>query len=40
MEAVELPHGVIGRLVGLAGERISAAMVGKMEAKLKALAEA
>ena len=40
METVELPYGVIGRLVGVAGERISAAMVGKMEAKLKALAEA
>jgi len=31
---------VIGRLVGLAGERISAVMVGKMEARLKGLAEA
>jgi uncharacterized protein YndB with AHSA1/START domain len=40
MEEIELPFGVIGKLLGLAGERMSAATVGKMEAKLKSLAEA
>ncbi len=39
MEEIELPYGVIGKLIGLAGERMSAATVVKMEAKLKALAE-
>lgn len=40
MEAIELPYGVIGKLLGLVAEKMSAATVVKMEAKLKALAEA
>jgi len=40
MEEIELPYGVIGKLLGLAAERMSAATVVKMEAKLKGLAEA
>lgn len=40
MEEVELPYGVIGKLLGLAAQRMSEATVVKMEAKLKQLAEA
>ena len=40
MEEIELPFGVIGKLLGLVAQRMSLATVGKMEAKLKALAEA
>ena len=40
MEEIELPFGVIGKLLGLVAQRTSLATVGKMEAKLKALAEA
>ncbi len=39
-EEIELPYGVLGKLVGLVAERGSAATVTKMEAKLKKLAEA
>jgi uncharacterized protein YndB with AHSA1/START domain len=39
-EEIELPYGVIGKLLGVVGERMSAATVAKMEAKLKELAEA
>ena len=39
-EEIELPYGVIGKLLGVVGERMSAATVTKMEAKLKELAEA
>ena len=40
MEEIELPFGVIGKLIGLVAQRMSLATVGKMEVKLKALAEA
>jgi uncharacterized protein YndB with AHSA1/START domain len=40
MEEIELPFGVIGRLLGRIGQRMSAATVDKMLVKLKALAEA
>ena len=39
-EEIVLPGGVIGRLIGLIAERMSAATVAKMLTKLKALAEA
>jgi carbon monoxide dehydrogenase subunit G len=39
-EEIVLPYGVIGKLIGLVAERMSAATVDKMEARLKALAEA
>ena len=38
-EQVELPYGVLGKLLGLVGERMSAATVDKMLARLKALVE-
>jgi uncharacterized protein YndB with AHSA1/START domain len=40
MEQVELPFGIIGKLLGLVGQRSSEATLGKMLAKLKSLAEA
>lgn len=40
MEEIILPYGVIGKLIGILAERMSAATVDKMLAKLKALAEA
>lgn len=40
MEEIILPGGVIGKLIGLIAERMSAATVDKMLTKLKALAEA
>ena len=40
MEDIELPYGVIGKLMGLVAQRMSEATVVKMEAKLKELAEA
>jgi hypothetical protein len=40
MEQVELPYGIIGRLMGAVGQRSSEANVEKMLAKLKSLAEA
>jgi uncharacterized protein YndB with AHSA1/START domain len=39
-EEIELPYGVFGKLIGFMGERMSAATVVKMQAKLKTLAEA
>jgi uncharacterized protein YndB with AHSA1/START domain len=39
-EQVELPYGVLGKLLGLVGERMSAATVDQMQARLKVLAEA
>jgi uncharacterized protein YndB with AHSA1/START domain len=38
-EEIELPYGVLGKLIGLVGERSSAATLDKMLAKLKALVE-
>jgi uncharacterized protein YndB with AHSA1/START domain len=38
-EEIELPYGVVGKLIGLAAERMSAATVDKMESRLKELAE-
>ena len=38
-EEVELPFGIIGKLVGSIGQRMSEATVNKMQLKLKALAE-
>jgi uncharacterized protein YndB with AHSA1/START domain len=40
MEEVELPMGIIGKLIGIIAERMSKATVDKMLLKLKALAEA
>jgi len=40
MEDIELPYGIVGKILGLAGRRVSEATVGKMLAKLKGLAEA
>jgi uncharacterized protein YndB with AHSA1/START domain len=40
MEEVELPFGVLGKLIGLIGQKMSEAEVGRMQLKLKALAEA
>ena len=40
MEEVKLPYGVIGKIMGLFGQRGSEATVGKMLPKLKSLAEA
>jgi len=40
MEEVELPFGIIGKLIGLIAQRMSEATVDKMQLKLKALAEA
>jgi len=40
MEEIELPYGVLGKLLGLVGQRMSAATVDKMLATLKALVEA
>jgi len=39
MEQVELPFGIIGKLLGLVGQRSSEAHVGEMLAKLKSLVE-
>jgi uncharacterized protein YndB with AHSA1/START domain len=39
-EEIELPYGVIGKLIGLAAQGMSTATVGKMEARLKELVEA
>ena len=39
MEEIELPYGVLGKLLGLFAQRMSAATVDKIQAKLKALAE-
>ncbi|MBM3956497.1 MAG: SRPBCC family protein [Gemmatimonadetes bacterium] len=39
-ENAEMPFGVLGKLLGLVGERQSKATVGKMLAKLKTLAQA
>jgi Polyketide cyclase / dehydrase and lipid transport len=38
-EEIELPYGVVGRLLGRVAERSSAATVDRMEARLKELAE-
>ena len=40
MEDVELPYGIIGKMLGLVGQRSSLATVGKMLSELKSLAEA
>ena len=40
MEEIEFPYGVFGKLLGLIAQRMSEATVDKMQAKLKALAEA
>ena len=40
MEQGELPYGIIGRIIGPLAQRSSAAIVEKMLAKLKSLAEA
>jgi uncharacterized protein YndB with AHSA1/START domain len=40
MEEVKLPYGIIGKIMGLVGQRGSEATVGKMLSKLKSLAEA
>ena len=40
VEEIEFPFGVFGKLLGLIAQRMSAATVDKMQAKLKALAEA
>ena len=40
MEEIEFPCGVLGKLLGLVAQRMSAATVDKIQAKLKALAEA
>lgn len=40
MEEVELPFGIIGKLIGLVGQNMSKATAGKMLVKLKSLAEA
>jgi len=40
MEEIELPMGIIGRLIGLIAQGMSEATVGKIQLKLKALAEA
>ena len=40
MEEVKLPYGIIGKIMGLFGQRGSEATVGKMLTKLKSLAEA
>ena len=40
MEEVKLPYGIIGKIMGLVGQRGSEATVGKMLPKLKSLAEA
>jgi len=39
VEEIEFPFGVFGKLLGLIAQRMSAATVDKMQAKLKALAE-
>ena len=40
MEQVELPYGIIGKVIGVIGQRSSGATVEKMLAKLKSLVEA
>ena len=40
MEQVELPYGIIGKIMGLFGRRSSEATVGKMLTRLKNLSEA
>jgi len=40
MEEVKLPYGIIGKIMGLVGQRRSESTVGKMLPKLKSLAEA
>jgi len=40
MEEIELPFGIIGKLIGLIAQRMSEVTVDKMQLKLKALAEA
>jgi uncharacterized protein YndB with AHSA1/START domain len=39
MEEIEFPFGVFGKLLGFIAQRMSAAAVDRMQAKLKALAE-
>ncbi len=40
MEEIEFPFGIIGKFIGLIGQRMSEATVNKIQLKLKALAEA
>jgi len=40
MEEIELPYGIIGKILGLFARRRSEAVIGEMLAKLKSLAEA
>ena len=40
MENFELPFGIIGKFIGLVGQNVSKADIGKMLVKLKGLAEA
>jgi uncharacterized protein YndB with AHSA1/START domain len=40
MEEIELPFGIIGKLMGLIGQRMSEATVSKIQLKLKSLVEA
>ncbi len=40
MEQVELPYGILGKIIGLFARRSSEATVGKMLARLKSLVEA
>jgi hypothetical protein len=40
MEDIELPYGIVGKILGLVGRRVSEATVEKMLVKLKSLAEA
>lgn len=39
-EEIEFPYGIIGKLIGLIGQRMSESTVGKIQLKLKSLAEA
>ena len=40
IEEIELPYGIIGKFIGLIGQRMSEATVSKIQQKLKTLAEA
>ena len=40
MEEIEFPYGIIGKLMGLIGQRMSEATVSKIQLKLKSLVEA
>jgi hypothetical protein len=40
MEEIELPMGIIGKLIGLIAQKMSETTVNKIQLKLKALVEA